>query len=89
MSSRIGHWQEKMLGKMLLRKRGAFYLLMNLKGNASRYKSRYESALLNAIDKHNSGELKSSPIPKEYEIAIGAYGKKGGFGYRLIPKAFL
>ncbi len=85
----IGSWQEKMLKKMLHKKKGAFHSLMDLHGKALLYKQRYEWHLENAVRKYNSAIIKNKDIPNDHVIQIGKFGPRGGHGFKVIPRAFL
>ena len=63
----------------------ATHALLNLKGAAKKYSDRYERSLAAAVDAHNAGTAKNSPIARGRWIERGSFGPKGGKGYRVAP----
>lgn len=88
MKKKLGYWQVKTLSK-INNKGVACYSIMDLKGKAKEYRSKYVQSIHNAVEAHNKGTATNSPLEKDLYIQIGAFGKKGGYGFRAVPRILL
>lgn len=88
MKKHLGYWQVKTLSK-ITSKGVACYSIMNLRGNAKNYRSKYVQSIHNAVEAHNQKVATNSPINADLHILIGPFGKKGGYGFKTVPRVLL
>lgn len=56
--------------------------MIDLRGDAKKYDSRYRAAICAAVERHNAAQCGSDcPVDPTLTIISGSVGPRGGFGY--------